>query len=623
MSVRIPIRWGSIFARDILLLLALTSLVVALTVTVQLVQLARVTLDGAQAEAELLGREVFALSRTLLEQPSSKPPAQVLRSSPALAGLLDAQVGYSRHVVYAAVAAPSGEPIAASEGAAVRMEGARPPDLAEVTRAGWLDRIRGLWSHDLYEVRVPLELDDEPFADVRLGVSTTLLRSGLRGAMANGMKAGGVALALALVAGIVFAGSTVRPIRRLRRQLGRMREGELDPEPVAGFRGEFEDLATDLHAFGRQVRAERLQLLAAKTSLEELVSHLEDPVLLLNTEREVLFANHACEEVLGTEAAEALGCSLHEVLAPEHPLTELVEQAARRGEPVRGVRLRFERGEGDRAADFLGSAFPVHEESGAPAGFVVLLEDLEAVEMVRSLIRYGSQMTSLKRLSAGMVHELKNPLHSLSLHVELLTETLAEPGDGAERSLRVLGEEIRRLDGLIEDFRRFSRPEQLRLEVLDLRSLVTELCDLVKPELDAAGIVLKIDLPEEPMEIDGDRERLRQALLNVVRNSTQAMAHGGELDVRVEPEPPLFARLSVRDTGPGIAPSDLERIFELYYSNKPGGSGFGLFLVHRIVREHGGMVTASSEPGEGTEIVFHLPLQGVLEPGDSATEEVV
>lgn len=619
MSIRSPIRWGSLFARDILLLLALASLIVGLTATVFLVQLARVTIEGARGEAELLSQEVFGLSRELLAEPSSEPPAGVLASSPALQGLLNAQVGYSRHVVYAAVVEPFGEVIVANEGAADRIRAAEPPDLGELVSGGPVGQVRGLWSRDLYEVRMPLELDGEPFATIRLGVATTLLRSEVRGALTNGVKAGGVALGLALLAGIAFAGSTVRPIRRLRRQIDRMRTGDFELDPATRYHGEFDDLASDLQTFGREVHAERLQLLAAKTSLEQLVSHLEDPVLLLNTEREVLFANRACEELLGAPTAESLGCPLHEILPPDHPLAEMVGRAAETAEPVRGVRLTIER-EG-READFLGSAFPVQEESGEPAGFVVLLEDLEAVEMVRALVRYGSQMTSLKRLAAGMVHELKNPLNSLALHVELLTQTLVDPGDDAERGLGVLAREIQRLDRLIEDFRRFSRPEQLSLEVLDLEELVSELSELVKPELDTAGIELKVESPDEPIEIDGDRERLRQALLNVVRNSIQAMPDGGTLRICTSAEPPLFARLAVRDTGPGIPPEDLDRIFQLYYSKKPGGSGFGLFLVHRIVREHGGMVAAYSEVGEGTEIVFHLPLKGVLESEGSGPAE--
>lgn len=608
------IRWG-IHARDVLLLLALTGAVVAVTVAVFLVQLGRVTLASAEGEAELLSQQVFALSKEVLSRPTTAPPADALAAAPELEALLAAQVGYSRHVVYARITLVPGEVVVASDGTGDDgglPDREAPPALDELVEGNPFERLRGLWGHDLYEVRRPLELDDEPFGTIRLGVATALLREEVESALVQGGKTGLFALLLSLGVGLLLAGSTVRPIRRLRNQLQRMQAGDLGPDPTPGLGGEFEALATDLHAFGRQVRADRLRLLAEKTSLETLVSHLEDPVLLLNTKREVLFANRACEEILGQPAGEALGCPVHEVLPPEHPLAQLVDRAAGEQRPVRNVRLLVPRA-ADAQSEFLGSAFPVADQEGAEAGFVVLLKDLEAVEMVSSLVRYGARMTALKRLATGMVHELKNPLNSMSLHVELLTQVLEGPPPEAERSLRVLGGEIRRLDRLIEDFRQFSRPEELKLRVLDVRDLLEELAHLVRPEVEASGIELELKLPDDPLEIDGDPERLRQALLNVVRNAQQATTDGGRITLAAAFEPPLFARLSVRDTGAGIPPHELERVFELYYSTKAGGTGVGLFMVHRIVQEHGGIVSAASEPGEGTEIVFHLPLHGVLE----------
>ncbi|HSL83009.1 MAG TPA: ATP-binding protein [Thermoanaerobaculia bacterium] len=612
MTRRSRIRWG-VRTRDALFLVLLTAAIVLLTAGVYMAQLVRVTLESAEGEAKLMARQVFALSKEVLSRPGDRPPAAALASAPELGALLAAQVGYSRHVVYTAVTDSGGRVLAGSEAAGLVMP-EDPPLLEALVSEGPFGRVRGLWRRDLYEVRTPLELDGRPFGTIRLGVATALLRREVERALTQGAQVGGAALVLALVVGLVLAGLTLRPVRRLRRLLGELREGE-EPdlgEPVR-FSGELDELATELTAYGRQVRAERLRLLAEKASLEQLAGNLEDPVVVLNRRREVLFANPAAREVLGAPVEEALGRGLADLLPPSHPLVDLVERTAAAGAEVLGFQLTLE-ADGE-SLEYLASVFPVPDLEGERVGFVLLLEDLESVRILRSLIRYGARMTSLKRLAAGMVHELKNPLHSLSLHVELLRQVLSEPPERATRSLEVLAREIRRLDRLVEDFRRFSRPEDLEVRPLDVRDLVSEVTELVGPDAAAQGIEIRVQVPEVPLQIDGDAARLRQALLNVVRNAQQAMPSGGRLAVQAALEAPVFARVSVTDTGNGIEPDELEKVFQLYYSTKPDGSGVGLFMVHRIVQEHGGMVSASSKPGEGTAVHFHLPLRGMLRGG--------
>lgn len=612
MTRRSRIRWG-VRTRDALFLVLLTAAIVLLTAGVYMTQLVRVTLESAAGEAELMAREVFALSKEVLSRPSDRPPAALLAGAPELDALMGAHLGYSRHVVYTAVTDTEGRVLAGTE-AAGRAMPEDPPLLEALVSEDPLGRIRGLWRHELYEVRAPLELDGRPFGSIRLGVATALLRREVETALTQGAQVGGAALVLALLGGIALAAFTLRPVRRLRHLVGELRAGE-EPglgEPVR-FSNELDDLATELTAFGREVRTERLRLLAEKASLEQLAGSLEDPVVVLNRRREVLFANPAAREVLGTPVEEALGRSLEDVLPPSHPLVSLVVRTAAEGAEVRGFQLTLE-ADGE-SLEYLASAFPVPDRDGERVGFVLLLEDLDAVRILRSLIRYGARMTSLKRLAAGMVHELKNPLHSLSLHVELLRQVLDDPPDRAARSLEVLAREIRRLDRLVEDFRRFSRPEDLEVRPLDVRDLVTEVTELVRPDAAAQGIDIRVHLPEVPLQIDGDAGRLRQALLNVVRNAQQAMPAGGRLTVQAALEAPVFARVSVTDTGDGIEADELEKIFQLYYSTKPDGSGVGLFMVHRIVQEHGGMVSASSQPGEGTAVHFHLPLRGMLRGG--------
>ncbi len=610
------IRLG-IRSRDALIVLALTVVVVAVTTAVQMAQLARLSLDSAESEAGILAHEVYAVAGEELAAPAVPETAagaeRILAESRPLRTLLEAHVGYSHSVVYGAVTGRSGELIVGTAGAARALE-SPPPTLEHLRDLGPLRRLRALYRRNgLYEVTLPLDLDGRPFGTIHMGTATGLIRTELDRALGRSLWLGLVALPLALVAGFVVAQLTLTPVRRLRTQVGQMRAGRLDDGDEVRLSGDFDDLASDLRLFGREVAAERLRLLAQKTSLEQLVEHLEDGVLLLNRDGEVLFFNRACEPLLGASLAEAFGEPLTSLVAADSPVGRLFARAAGGRTEVRHVHLRLPPAEREGAPDeYLASAFPVADPEQGQAGFVLLFEDLESVEILRSLVHYGARLTSLTRLTSGMVHELKNPLNAMALHVELLRASLDPAPERATRSLALLEGEIRRLDGLLQDFLRFSRPETLRLAEIDLAELLEDVVALVGPEADASGVTLELDLGTGPLLVSGDAERLRQVFLNLMRNALQAMPGGGELRLHAELELPLFVRVSVEDTGDGIPPADLEKVFQLYYSTKAEGSGVGLFMVHRIVQQHGGMIEATSDPGRGTRMIVHLPIQGLL-----------
>ncbi len=613
MAKRFRIHWG-IRTRDVLIVAILTLVVVAVTTAVQLVQLVRVSLDAADQEAGTLAHEVYALAGEELTQApaagAAARPNRVLAASGPLRALLEAHVGYSKSVVYSAITDRAGRIILGTDGAARALD-RPPPTLGHLRSLDPLHRLLALYRpNGLYEVTLPLELDGRPFGTIHMGTATGLIRSALDEALARALWLGLVSLPLALVAGLAVAQLSLAPVRHLRSQVGRMREGRLEDGDDVRLSWELDDLASELRLFGREVAAERLRLLAQKSSLEQLVEHLEDGVLLLNREGGILFFNRACEPLVGLALEEAFGAPLLSLLPDGTPVGDLFERVARERSEVRHVHLRLR--EGGRGPEYLASVFPVADPEFGDAGFVFLFEDLESVEILRSLVRYGARMTSLTRLTAGMIHELKNPLNAMALHVELLGAALDPPSERAARTLHLLEAEIRRLDGLLQDFLRFSRPEELRLSELDLSELLSDVTELVRPEAEGAGVEVELDLGAGPLLVAGDAERLRQVFLNLTRNALQAMPEGGRLRVRAELELPLFVRVSVEDTGVGIAPEDLEKVFQLYYSTKSEGSGVGLFMVHRVVQEHGGMIEAESRRGRGTRMIVHLPIPGLL-----------
>jgi signal transduction histidine kinase len=260
-----------------------------------------------------------------------------------------------------------------------------------------------------------------------------------------------------------------------------------------------------------------------------------------------------------------------------------------------------------KTKEFLVSAFRVGGAHDA-RGTMVVLKDLDSIRTLRSLVTYSAKLTALGRLTSGVAHEVKNPLNAMMIHLELLQEKLADPPEGVRDSLNVIGAEIRRLDRAVQGFLKFVRPQELALRPLDLNALLADTVAFLEPEWGPMGIRVETGLDQPLPTITADPELLRQAVLNILLNACQAMPSGGTVRVRAEQEDGEAVRITIADEGTGIPPEDLDRIFSLYYTTKPGGSGIGLALVYRIIQLHDGSIHVASELGRGTTFTIRLPV---------------
>jgi len=618
---RRPLRLG-IRTRELLAFSVLTLAIVTVTTLIHLAVVTHLTLDQVEQESRLLAEQVLALARNRVAEAPDASPAAALAGSDALQTLLDAHVGFSRYAVYVAITDHDGREIATNGSDEGARPEKRPPALEELTGSGWFRRLRSLLFGDrpVYEARLPLDLDGAPFGTIHVGVATGLIEDQLERSLGRALWISLGALLLSWLIALGIAQLTLRPIRLIRQRIGRLRGGgRAEDEEEVKLGRDFEDLAAELRLFGQEVKAERLHLFAHKASLEQLAQHLQDGVLVLNAEGEILFVNDAFAPVLGVAPDDAFGRPLAQIL-PDHDLTRAVEQVAAEHREIVGLQVICPVDRGEK--HFLTSIHPVDDPDGVEAGFVILAEDLEPIHVVRTLVRYGAQMTAVKRLAGWLVHEIKNPLNAMNLHVEILRHHVAGESEmGAGKSLAVISSEIARLDRLLEEYRRLASPENLRLSPLDLHGLVGRVGDLIAPEARQSGVQLRTELAKEAMEIDGDEERLTQAFLNIVRNAIEAMSGGGELTIRTAGGSSLLCEIEFLDTGPGIPPDQIDRIFELYHTTKESGSGMGLFLVHRIVQQHGGIITAASGEDRGTCFTIRLPRRDVLSFGDDEPEE--
>ena len=279
---------------------------------------------------------------------------------------------------------------------------------------------------------------------------------------------------------------------------------------------------------------------------------------------------------------------------------------------------------------------PDHDEFGEIGAFFNVVSEqlsaergtLDPASQEQAALRYARKLAALSRLSAGVAHEVKNPLNAMMIHLELLRQQFATPAApaGAKPSgaavatpalpptesaealehVEVIANEIRRLDEVVQGFLKFARPEDLKLQPVGLAALLDEVAPIVRPEAERAGVTLVIDCVGAP-DVNGDPAMLRQAFLNLALNACQAMPNGGTLRILARPARDHRVSIAFTDTGVGIEPAHLQRIFDLYFTTKEKGSGIGLSLVYRIVQMHDGEIDVESTPGAGTTFRVLLP----------------
>ena len=245
-----------------------------------------------------------------------------------------------------------------------------------------------------------------------------------------------------------------------------------------------------------------------------------------------------------------------------------------------------------------------------PVGYAVILRDITETRRSTEETIHSERLSALTLLAAGVAHEIGNPLNSLHIHMQLLERKLRRLPEAARADLQsaveVAKSEIQRLDSIVQQFLGAIRPTQLELRLENLNTLLRESVDFLHPEILDRDIrvdaLLRTDLPLAEV----DRTQIKQAFFNVIKNAIQAMLPGGVLQIETALEGP-FLRITFRDTGGGIPAANMSHVFEPYFTTKKNGSGLGLLIVRRIVREHGGEIDLVSHEGEGLECIIRLP----------------
>jgi len=490
-----------------------------------------------------------------------------------------------------------------------RFEPRRTP-VSQLVQRNFLHQVKVLIGPSrVFEIDLPFINGKDPFGEVRVMLDSGFLLNEIKPSL---YRSGIIVLAALIISTLLAAlvsGATLAPLRDISAQLDRLTSGQFDaPSPEVKSLGENPDelgvVSRKISQVGQQLRGVHEIFSTMRENMNSVMAGLEDGLLLFTRDGRAVMVSPAAEKFLGAPAGQFLGRRVSEIFPLGDPLRDVLHIENDQLSEI-AAEMDLETSEGPKRVSVSVQAI---QEDGERMGAMVTLRDLDSLESINTQLQVSERLAAVGRITAGVAHEVKNPLNSMRLWLENLKESLPPDRDSAsQQAVQVLDKEIDRLDAVVKRFLDFTRPMEIRLEATQLSDLLKEVLEIAHPQLERSGIQVARLLPIDVPEVYVDRGLLKQAVLNLVLNAAEAMPSGGQLRLVLSRRGEM-AEISVGDTGKGIAPEHRQKIFQLFFTTRPGGSGIGLASTFRIVQLHNGSIDFTSEVGRGTTFRIELPL---------------
>ncbi len=628
------------------LVAAATGLTFAMVVILSLLfvsELMRQRIEQTKTANDVLVHQVYLMMRqAMVEGLKANPPSDrsdealqravvdALRSHQPLTDVMSAIVRYSETVQDVSVTDAHGMTLVSTDPDALNQPAVFRFSLASVQNGGLARQLRVVFGKPrVLDISQSLDRNGVPFLVAHVGVRSTFLKNSyepwLQAALWFAIAS---ALAAVLCAG-VLANVALRPLEAITAKLEMLtmpadKTPELPQPPRLlddvlgdGYGNDAMTRATrSIERLGERMRTQEAGYTALQANLNQMLDTLRDGVLLFTADRRAAMVSDAVAYFLPSPVADGheslVGKQIEEIFGPQTALGAAVLSAFAEGDQVSAQGVTLEDGRQvqislDRIDDGLG---------GGNMGTLLTLRDMESVAQLGQELEVSRRLAAIGKLTAGVGHEVKNPINAMVVHLELLRGKLTAGGGeafaGAQRHVDILSGEMQRLDRVVQTLADFSRPMELHLREHDLRNVVAAVMELTSVEMEEHGVNASVVAPREAMMVRVDAELVQQAVLNLLLNGMQAMPNGGALRVTMRREH-QFAVVEVADEGEGIPPEVLPRIFELYFTTKPKGSGIGLAMTYRILQLHGGAmeVRSNADAGSaerGTVFTLRLPV---------------
>ncbi len=624
----------------------LVLVVAALTSGLYSVLLVREAINQAADNADLVAQQVLSQAQHALEDAaeaglgpeSAEPEAlreyvrKTLDENHALTSLIDASVGYTPFIYEVTFADTRSTALISSDASLPGQFAAKRPPLKELLAGSWFDQLRALFGRQrVYEFHLAFNLDHQPFGEIRVALSTALLRGKIAPKL---QTAALVALAAVIVLTPLAAWishRTLRPLQTIEAQLDSITKGDA-PDAPAVQSGELGQVSTKISQLGQQLRGVQEIFGTLRENVNRVMAGLDDGLILFTREGRAVLVSPAVERFLGAKPLELLGKRVSEIFPAGHPLQAPLGIHGDQLRPVPIVHVELN-GAGRESARVSASVQVIREGPEERMGALLTLRDAESLERLDSQLQASERLSAMGRVTAGVAHEVKNPLNSMRLWIENLKTAMPglapQPAPGAperradsaahqevaRQAVQILDNEIDRLDRVVKTFLDFSRPVEVGRKETRLADVLREVAQVARPQFEKAGLELALELRDDVPPVRVDPQLIQQAVLNLVLNAAEAVAsqearadgRRGWVILGLERVGGL-AEIHVQDNGPGIPEELRAKVFQLFFTTRRGGHGIGLATAFRIAQLHGGGLDFETEIGRGTTFRIQLPL---------------
>jgi signal transduction histidine kinase len=616
----------------------LTFAIVLILSTLFVSELMRQRIEQTVAANDMLAHQIYLMTRQAVESGlRANPPADrsdealhaavtdALRNDQPLTDVMNTIVRYSPTVQDVSVTDAHGTTLVSTDPDSLDQPATFRFSLASVQSGSVAHQMRVVFGKArVLDISQSLDRNGRPFLVAHIGIRSTFLKNSYEPWLKAALLFALAAALMAMLAAGVLANVALRPLEAISARLVSLTRasgaGSSDSSAQLMVGGVGSDtvvrVTKTIERLGEQMRTQEAGYTALQANLNQMLDTLRDGVLLFTADRRAVMVSDAVAYFLATPVGESheemVGKRLEEIFAPKSALGAAVLEAFAEGGQVSAQGVTLEDGRQvqislDRIDDGLG---------GGNMGTLLTLRDMESAAQLGQELEVARRLAAIGKLTAGVGHEVKNPINAMVVHLELLRGKLAPGGKeaftGAQRHVDILAGEMQRLDRVVQTLADFSRPMELHLREHDLRQVVGVVMELTAAEMEENGVRVTIGAPHEPLMVRADAELMQQAVLNLLLNGMQAMPRGGALRVEMRREH-QFAVVEVIDEGEGIPVELLPRIFELYFTTKPKGSGIGLAMTYRILQLHGGAMDVRSNadpssPERGSVFTFRLPI---------------
>jgi PAS domain S-box-containing protein len=354
-------------------------------------------------------------------------------------------------------------------------------------------------------------------------------------------------------------------------------------------------------------------LIEAKNFLESIVEKAGDAISVVDLEGKVLYWNEGAERIYGYRKSEVQGKKLSEILYPrdekekakEEKLMERVVERIKKGEAIPNLEVKRQTKDGKEIITSM-TLSPLRDAEGKITGVSRICKDITDLKKAEERLTLAERLSSLGELSAGVAHELRNPLAGIKINTQVLSRKKDLP-EMEKKLLKSTEEGIEKIQKIVDDMLHFAKPKASHFKEEEINEVVEKSLAILQTKLKKGNISFVFERGQELPKVRIDIHQIQQVIINLILNSIQAMEKGGTLTVRTFSENDGRVGVEVKDTGVGISRSHLKKIFDPFFTTKSEGTGLGLSITLKILENHGATIDVISEEGKGSTFTIHFP----------------